>query len=243
VGASLYPPGNGDPTSIFYRSDNYGATWQSIEPQETISSVGEIDYDAFNPNLIYAAANGLWRSLDGGNNWSHVPIANMQPPVGVSAIATHPNIPNRIYLRAYSYADTPNPESELWVSDDAGNSWQERTDISFGADLVVSPPLPGQLGYKLYTGCEFGLCRSTDGGITWSSIADVPRPGIVETASDGSRSIIYMGTTGGLVDSGGGLAGILYSSIPGRGSVFGGGVYRLTNLLPTDWLYLPIIMR
>ena len=95
------------------------------------------------------------------------------------------------------------------------------------------------------------MCRSADDGQTWTSVAGAPRPEILTAASDGIRSIIYLGTPGGLVISAGTQAASLLEAIPERGGLLGGGVYRLlgggvyrlTVELPTDWLYLPMVLR
>jgi photosystem II stability/assembly factor-like uncharacterized protein len=245
VGTMLTPPGGGDTEAIFHRSDDYGETWTSIEPPQTIDWINELTYDGFNPNLVYAATSesGLWRSTDGGDTWEYVPIADVQLPIGVGAIAVHPNETNKVYIRSYSFADTPNPEPELWVSDDAGATWQLLTYVFLGVDLAISPPLSGQYNYSLYTGCEAGLCRSLDDGITWFPIPGVPRPEILTAATDGERSILYMGTPGGLVNSAGLLTEIKFDTASVEYSIFGGGVYRLTSILYTDLVYLPLVER
>jgi hypothetical protein len=245
VGAYLTPPGGGDDVGIFYRSDDFGASWASIEPPQTISSITEIAYDAYNLNLVYAATSesGLWRSTDGGDSWGYVPVASVQSPIGVGAIAVHPNVPNKVYIRNYSYAQTPNPEAELWVSEDAGASWQSLTDVFLGVDLEVAPPLQDQYLYSLYTGCQAGLCRSVDDGLTWESIEGVPRPEILTAASDGERSILYMGTPGGLVSSAGTQTENTLVAASQEYSILGGGVYRLTKLIYDEFIYLPGITR
>ena len=248
VGASLRPPGGeggDDYVGIFYRSDDYGASWNTIEPSQPIKRIREIAYDAFNPNLVYATTedSGLWRSTDSGDSWEFVPVANVLPPISVPAIAVHPNIPNKVYIRTYSFAATPNPEPELWVSEDAGASWQPLAYVFLGVDLEVSPPVSGQYDYDLYTGCEAGLCRSIDDGATWIPIEGVPRPEILTAATDGERSILYMGTPGGLVSSAGVQTETTLDTASGEYSILGGGVYRLTSVLPTDWVYLPLVAR
>ena len=161
----------------------------------------------------------------------------------MSDIAVHPNVPGKVYVRAFSYANTPNPEPELWVSEDSGDTWQPMAYVFLGVDLLVAPPLPGHPPYTLYTGCEKGLCRSTDDGNTWDIIEGVPRPEILTAASDGRRSVIYLGVPGGLAYQAGGQTISLPNAITGDVTIMGGGVYRLTMLLPTDWVYLPLIVR
>jgi photosystem II stability/assembly factor-like uncharacterized protein len=241
VGASLTPPGGGDAIALFYRSENSGASWSYIEPTQPIKPIDEIAYDAFNANLVYAATagSGLWKSTNGGDSWTHLPVANVQPPVHIADIAVHPNAPGKLYIRTYSYALTPNPEPELWVSEDAGGTWQPLSYVFLGVDLLVAPPVPGQLTYSLYTGCGAGLCRSLDDGATWQANEEVSRPEILTAASDGERSLIYLGAPGGLAISTEAQAAQQSDLIPGRGSVLGSGVYRLTTLLQDHWLYLP----
>jgi photosystem II stability/assembly factor-like uncharacterized protein len=232
-------------TAGIYRSDDYGESWQYIGPTKAISEAAGMAFDAVDPNLIYIGTNGtgLWRSTDGGDHWVHVPISNTLAPVSVPAIAAHPDIPNKVYIRTYSHATTPNPEPELWVSEDAGESWQPLTYVFLGVDLLVVPPLPDSPSYSLYTGCEPGLCRSGDDGQTWKPVEGSPRPEMIAAASDGERVMIYLGSPGGLVTQVGEQRMSTANTILGEATIFGGGVYRLTKILPTDWLYLPTIAR
>ena len=96
---------------------------------------------------------------------------------------------------------------------------------------------------SLYTGCEAGLCRSTDDGMTWTPIEGVPRPEILTAATDGVRSVIYLGTPGGLATQTGGQSASRPDAIAGQVTILGGGVYRLTTLLPSHWVHLPLIVR
>ena len=146
----------------------------------------------------------------------------------------------RLYVRTYSYAESPNPEPELWVSDDAGDTWQPMTYVFLGVDLLVSPPLPDTPPYTLYTGCQPGLCRSEDEGQTWIPVEGAPRPEILTAASDGERTVIYLGTPGGLMTV---VGSALRDTIPGRGSILGGGVYRYTFLTGGHRVYLPLVVR
>jgi hypothetical protein len=54
--------------------------------------------------------------------------------------------------------------------------------------------------------------------------------------------MLYLGTRGGLV-SDLGVAGRAGETIPGRGSVMGGGVYRMTMLRLGYRVYLPLVVK
>ncbi|MGD8517481.1 MAG: IPT/TIG domain-containing protein [Anaerolineae bacterium] len=232
-----------------YRSRDYGQEWQYLGATVTMSEVLDLAFDCADPDLLYATTDGsgLWRSTDGGELWTHLPISNALPPVMVPAIATHPDIPRQVYIRTYSFAESPNPEPELWLSADAGDTWQPMAYVFTGVDLLVAPPWPDLPAYSLYTGCQPGLCRSLDDGDTWAPIEGAPRPEILTAVSDGERSLIYLGTPGSLL-----TAEALErtpgrnttSSIPGRGSLLGGGVYRYTTV-PAEMsrVWLPLVVR
>jgi hypothetical protein len=161
----------------------------------------------------------------------------------VEAIATHPDVGGKVYVRTYSYAEFPNPEPELWVSEDAGETWAPLAYVFLGVDLIVSPPVPDQPAYSLYTGCETGLCRSDDDGQTWEPVEGAPRPEFLDAVSDGERSVIYLGSFGGLVSSVEAQRVRVLEAAPEEASVLGGGVYRLATRLDSHPIYLPLVLR
>jgi photosystem II stability/assembly factor-like uncharacterized protein len=235
----------------FYASDDYGLNWTFIGPTPPISEVVSFAFDASDANLVYAGTRGqgLYRSNDGGANWQHMPFPGIQPPVNIESIAAHPDTPDKVYVRLYSYATSPNPQPNLFVSTNAGDTWQELPDTDTwtggggGVDLAFLPPNPGADAYEIYSGCEVGLCRMWEGAYDWEQVEGVPRPDVLVSATDGERIMLYLGTRGGLV-SDLGLAGTAGEIIPGWGSVMGGGVYRMTMAPPGSYqVYLPVVLR
>jgi hypothetical protein len=215
------------------------------------SRVEAIACDAFDANLVYAGTSGagLWRSTDVGATWQAISIAGVLPPVGIASIATHPNISHTVYVRLYSMAAGPNPEGQLFVSQDAGVSWTELQDTFTGALLHFAPPRPNMPSYALYTACDHGLCRSlgvTGANVAWQRVEGAPRPSALASGTDGERVIVYVGSPGGIVSA---VTGTLAlnaaspSTIPGRGVVLSGGVYRYTSLQTENRVYLPLIWR
>ncbi len=246
AGVTLYPNDPGDPqTGGIFTSDDYGETWQYRWPPSTgsLSKVKMVAFDSVDTDLIYAGTggSGLWTSTNGGQTWQTVPISGVLPPVEIKSIATHPDISNTVYVRLFSMAATPNPEAELYFSQDAGKKWTELKDVSIGGgvDLLFAPPKPGQASYMLYTGCGSGLCRSMDGSQNWEQVEGVPRVYGLAAGSDSERVVVYVGSLGGVVS----ITEPPQSAskvIPGRGSLKGGGVNHLTMLQPEYWQYLPL---
>jgi len=242
VGASVTNPATDDFEGIFYYSDDHGQNWDFFVPTGAIDRIREIEYDPFDPNLIYAGTwnSGLWRSQDGGESWGPITIGSppLTPPVRVDSIAIHPNDADKVFVRVRSLAVTENPEPEIWVSTDRGETWSLIGNSGFmGSALIVTPPLADQTFYSLYTSCEGGLCRSVNEGLSWSVNTSVPWPELLASATDGERSILYMGTPGGLVNT----ASVREAAEINSESVSGGGVYRLTEVLgPVLNIYLPI---
>jgi hypothetical protein len=67
---------------------------------------------------------------------------------------------------------------------------------------------------------------------------------LLNGGTDGERLIVYIGSPGGFISSlPEPLVGNMPEAVPGRGSLAGAGVYRLTVLLPEDWLFLPFIVK
>jgi photosystem II stability/assembly factor-like uncharacterized protein len=225
-----------------YASDEYGEHWEHLwpPPTQSFSPVLELVYDAVDSDLVYAGTEaGLWKSTDGGTSWQAISISGVLPPVGIESLATHPFKGDVVYVRTLSFADTQNPGGVLHVSEDAGETWTRLGEETSDGGLVFAPTRPVA---TLYTACDRGFCRSTDGGQSWGQIDGAPRPTAMNVGVDGERMIVYIATPGGVVSSEARMAQ-LSGAIPGRGSVLGGGVYRLTTVLPDRWVYLPLICR
>jgi photosystem II stability/assembly factor-like uncharacterized protein len=242
AGVEIWPSGSAfwiENEGLFFASDDYGATWNHLGPTEPISWVSEIAFDAIDPNLIYAGTRGtgLWKSTDGGQIWAAVP--NPSGIADISVVATHPDIPNTVYVNADQMG---NEDAGLFVSHDAGETWTHLT-WQVGGQLLFAPTQPA----TLYTGCGLGedfgngLCRSLDGGQTWQKLDGMSWPTAMAVGTDGERVVIYVGTAGGVVAASSGSTSI--QTVTGSSNVLGGGVYRYTTLQPEHWVFLPLVAR
>ena len=249
AGLTVWPSGtnfwDSQTEGLLFGSDDYGLTWEHLGPTQPISRVSEIAFDSQDPDLIYAATGGagLWKSPDNGQSW-----VRMSDPSGFSEIifaAAHPSIANAVFVNAYDEGSQDN--GGLFVSYNTGETWTHLTWQVSGQLLFVPTQPP-----TLLTGCGLGdelgsgVCESRDNGQTWRQIAGISFPTAMATGTDGERVMTYIGTPGGMVsvassNQAGNLVGT--SAINEEYSANGAGVYRLTTLLPTDWNYLPLVMR
>jgi photosystem II stability/assembly factor-like uncharacterized protein len=133
-------------------------------------------------NTIYVATagGGVWKTTDGGTNWS--PLTDSQSTLSMGAIAIAPSNPLMIY------AGTGEPNSAhdsnfgrgVLVSTDGGATWTlrnnggalDRTSIS---EIAVDPTNPNvayvAVGYYTVNGLmgNTGIWKTTNGGVTWTN--------------------------------------------------------------------------
>ncbi len=131
------------------------------------------------PNTWYfgAVAGGVWKTLDGGANWT--PLFDKQDISSIGAIAVAPSDHNTIYVgtgEAAIRGDTTYGTG-VYKSVDAGKNWKNiglRDTRQIGA-LIVHPTNPdivlvAALGHAFGPNAERGIFRTSDGGKTWTKV-------------------------------------------------------------------------
>jgi len=232
VGSNVQDSGNPDHHfGLVYASDDYGQSWAYMGPTQPISSIIDIAYDAVNPDLVYMAtvSTGQWKSADGGATWSALPFTLVGNIFDV--IAPHPTLSGHLILVT---GGPTNDISGLFSSQDAGETWTLLPN-SAGSPLVYAPTIPPTLyafGIEGETGHQYVLRRSMDNGLTWETVAGAPGPTRLATATDGERVVLYVGSPGGMV-----------AQFTPEEVLLGAGVYRWTSLLPTNRVYLPLVLK
>ena len=155
-----------------------GLQWRQIGPFRggralTIEGVpGEPDTYYFG-----AVAGGVWKTIDGGANWT--PLFDKEPISSIGAIAIAPSDHNVIYAGTGEAAIRGNTTygTGVFKSVDGGRTWQNvglKDSHQIGA-LIIDPRnenvvLVAALGHAFGPNQERGIFRTADGGITWTKV-------------------------------------------------------------------------
>lgn len=155
-------------------SHDGGTSWQrAVDDEIDQLSIFGLAVEADNASIVYAATGvGLYRTTDGGGDWSS--MAGLPSGRPIHAIAIDPNDSQRLLAGV--------EQNGMYLSTDGGASWQR---ISAGMepnnslhDILFDPANED----VVYASDVFsGVYRSTDGGETWTKI------------NDGLRSRVAMG--------------------------------------------------
>src|SRR5690606_7642316 len=147
-------------------SEDGGESWTEKLPGKTFRAI------AFNPEnaddiLMGTGAvttENLYRSADGGDTWSVIPIG--WEGVGINDIAKipfHPTAPEHIIVLE---------ENEILLSDDGGQSWnhmvypQDSNSYSYGTNASFSPADPQRIAVS----CDTYSRITEDGGLTLTAV-------------------------------------------------------------------------
>ncbi len=178
-------------TGGLWKTSNNGTTFKPVFDTYGTHSVGDLALAPSNPDILYVGSGeannrqsssfgeGVYRSVDGGETFTHVGLRETQ---SIARILVHPDDPDVVWVAANGHLFGPNPERGVFKTSDGGGTWRKvlYVDENTGAsDLVVDPSNANTLFAAMYehrrTACCFvgggpgsGIWRSDDGGETWS---------------------------------------------------------------------------
>ena len=156
-----------------YKTSNGGKTWTQLSalPMPSTNLVTQIALDPINDSNLYLSdsAGAVYRSQDSGSTWSLITL----PASCGSSIFPDVSSSGKIY-----YSSTC---SGLYVSANFGGSWSvlsSKSNLGIGDDygsgfFVQSNNDPHRFyASAINAGPLFDLVTSSDGGATWTKIAD-----------------------------------------------------------------------
>ena len=174
---------------------------------------GRVNCIAFDPNdeniiWIGSPAGGLWKSVDGGNNWST--NTDNLPVMGVSHIAIDPTNTQKMYIVTGDAYANDTYSIGILKSNDGGVSWNT-TGLSYDVDqeqtvnkVIINPNYTD----SLYAVTNSNIWISPDGGDNWQIVGSIGRwrdiefkpnnPNILYAAKQSSgNSNVYRSVDGG----------------------------------------------
>lgn len=196
------------PSSGLYRSSDGGSNWDYIQPSgilpdpqtENIGRIG-IALCKTQPNVVYALYTdgsyyrGLFKSMDFGNTWENAD-PDMEISEGTSSfswyfgqVRVHPDNPDIVFAMDVAYMR----------STDGGNSWPiiygyNGGPSNFHVDhhaLAINPNNPDYI----ISGNDGGMNISTDGGVNFTKVAELPISQFYEIGLDRNNpQKLYGGT-------------------------------------------------
>ena len=184
-----------------WKTVNAGTTWTPLFDEQVSYSIGTIELDPQNPNVVWVGTgedvggrhvgygDGLYRSADGGLNWEH---RGLEDSEHIARILVHPEDSNVIYVAAQGPLWSPGGQRGFFRSTDGGETWtktlgdEEFTGVT---DLVMDPRDPDVLYAATWQhhrtvaaymggGPKTRIHRSDDGGLTWRELGNNAQGGL-----------------------------------------------------------------
>lgn len=178
-----------------WRTTNGGQSWSPVFDEKEWPSIGDIAFSPSDPNTIYVGTgdpnisfypmlgDGIYRSTDGGDTWTHLGLAEQRV---ITKIALHPTNPNIIFAASMGNPFVRDDARGLFRSTDAGATWQKVLNISDQAgvsDLIMDPFDPNVLyasGWdrvrnnfeSVVRGPGAKVFKTMDGGNTWTQLTN-----------------------------------------------------------------------
>jgi photosystem II stability/assembly factor-like uncharacterized protein len=171
-----------------YRSTDGGGSWQNVGLRDT-RQISRIVIDPQNANIVYVGAlghaygpnneRGIYKSTDGGEQWTKV--LDQGPETGIADLAIATEHPNILFASSWhthrppwsAYAPIDAAGAGIFRSQDGGHSWTRLTgsglpDGDWGRTAVAVSPDGKRIYALIDSGKKSGLYRSDDGGDSWT---------------------------------------------------------------------------
>lgn len=176
-----------------FKTTNNGQTWEPIFDDHAYLAMGDIALDPQDPNTLYVGTgdvningyvyvgNGLYKSSDAGQTWTHIGLDSQKI---ISKIIVHPTNSNVMYVGTMGNPFVANNERGLYKTTDGGQTWTQvlfTSTLSGVIDMVMDPQNPNILYAATYdryrtpynsivSGPNSQIWKTTDGGQNWTPI-------------------------------------------------------------------------
>lgn len=180
-----------------FKSVNAGTTWEPIFDRYGSASIGDVAFFQKDPDIIWvgtgeecvrnsvAWGDGVYKSTDGGKSFTRMGLESTQT---IARVLTHPTDPDTVYVAASGHPWGYTGDRGLFKTTDGGATWVKLAgglpnDGKTGAiDLIMHPADPDTLFVAMWQrvrqpwrfdsgGPNGGIFKTTDGGATWTKLA------------------------------------------------------------------------
>ena len=157
------------PLGPYENSNRYSAN----APEYKQSGQGRINTILVDPNnssIIYigAPAGGLWKSTNGGINWT--PLTDHLPQIGVSGIAIDSSDSNTIYIATGDDDANDTTSIGIWKSTDGGNTWNQAGNLNGNPTSTNEIYINPNQSQTVLVATNQGVQKSTNGGNSWTTV-------------------------------------------------------------------------
>jgi photosystem II stability/assembly factor-like uncharacterized protein len=187
----------GAATGGIFKTTNGGENWENIFMDAPVITIGDIAIDPNDEEILYAGigeanstcrsfmGNGLYKTIDGGNNWQHIGLDNS---AYIGRIVVDYSNSERIFTAACGTLFSPNDERGIYRSNDGGLNWDRIffvSDSTAAIDIVQHPTSPDILYISMWErirglghntistgGLTSGIYKTIDGGNSWVELTN-----------------------------------------------------------------------
>ncbi|MDT0538687.1 VPS10 domain-containing protein [Croceitalea sp. P059] len=182
-----------------------GLKWRNIGPKRGGRSLGSAGSPT-RPNEYYfgATGGGLWKTVDGGNEWKPVTDGQVTSS-SVGAVAVAETNPDIVYIGMgeVQLRGSITQGDGVYKSIDAGKTWKHLglKETQAVSRIRIHPTNPdvvyvAALGHPYGDNEERGVFRSTNGGDAWEKILYLsPKAGAVDLIIDRNNTEVLYATT------------------------------------------------
>ena len=192
-----------DPSTIYvatasgglWKTTNKGTTWRPLFDDLPTSTFGDLAIAPSDPSVLWVGTgeqnnrqstswgSGVYRSLDAGDTWTHLGLAETRH---IGRVVVHPRNPDIAWVAAQGNLWKPTPDRGIYRTRDGGASWERVLyvdTLTGGTDLAMDACDPEVLYAATYQrlrkvwgfnggGPGSGVWRSTDGGDSWTRLTN-----------------------------------------------------------------------